>query len=75
MTELCSRESEKRETDGWGKSPIKTLFCKGYYLPGLFAHLLCDTKIVTKIESRSVLDKNVFNNILRFLFLFLNLEF
>lgn len=72
----CVQERVKREKQMAGeKSPIKTMFCKGYYLSGLFAHLLCDTKIVTKIESRSVLDKNVFNNILRFLFLFLNLEF
>ena len=67
----CVQERVKREKQMAGeKSPIKTMICKGYYLSGLFVHLFCDTKIVTKIESRSLLDKNVFNTILRFCFCF-----
>ena len=44
------------------------MFCKGYYLSGLFVHLFCNIKIVIKIESCSKLDKNMSSNILRFFY-------
>ena len=73
LTELCSRESVKRETNGLRRSPIKIMFCKGYYLSGLFVHLFCNTKIVIKIQSCSQLDKNMSSNVLRFFII--NLKF
>lgn len=70
---VFKRELKREKQMAGGEAPIKTMFCKGYYLSGLFVHLFCNTKIVIKIESCSQLDKNMSSNILRFFIL--NLKF